>query len=143
MKVSGRSSGQVSVAGLIAMRPGSWTWLCHRVLREGLTVFLLPVCAPELNPAEYLWAHVKHRLANLASVALDRLEALVRNRLKRLQYRGDMLNGFLARTGLSLASHRQHLQAPKSVAVPRRVQIPKEIRWQDRGGRQPVARRCD
>jgi putative transposase len=57
---------------------------------------------PELNAVEYLWAHVKHSLANLASVALDRLEALVRNRLKRLQYPADVLDGFLAGTGLSL-----------------------------------------
>jgi putative transposase len=30
VKVSGRRSGRVSVAGLIAMRPGSRTSLCHR-----------------------------------------------------------------------------------------------------------------
>ncbi|MBV6701911.1 transposase [Kitasatospora aureofaciens] len=57
---------------------------------------------PELNAVEYLWAHVKHSLADLASVALDRLATLVRNRLKRLQYRPDVLDGFLAGTGLSL-----------------------------------------
>ncbi|KPI18474.1 IS630 family transposase, partial [Actinobacteria bacterium OK006] len=41
-------------------------------------------------------------LANLAVVALDRLEALVRNRLKRLQYRPDTLDGFIAGTRLTL-----------------------------------------
>lgn len=41
-------------------------------------------------------------LANLAVVALDRLETLVRNRLKRLQYRTDTLDGFIAGTGLAL-----------------------------------------
>ncbi|MGW2770918.1 IS630 family transposase, partial [Streptomyces sp. NPDC001275] len=41
-------------------------------------------------------------LANLTSVALDRLATLVRNRLKRLQYRPHVLDGFLAGTGLSL-----------------------------------------
>ncbi len=35
-------------------------------------------------------------------MALDRLEALVRNRLKRLQYRPETLNGFVAGTGLTL-----------------------------------------
>ncbi|MFD9729000.1 hypothetical protein [Streptomyces sp. NPDC059072] len=35
-------------------------------------------------------------------VAFDRLEALVRNRLKRLQYRPDTLDGFIACTGLTL-----------------------------------------
>ncbi|MEV6054319.1 hypothetical protein [Streptomyces sp. NPDC052107] len=45
---------------------------------------------------------MKRSLANLSSVALDRLATLVRNRLKRLQYRPDVLDGFLAGTGLSL-----------------------------------------
>ncbi|MFC5675227.1 hypothetical protein [Streptomyces incanus] len=31
MAVSGRRSGRLSVAGLIAMRPGSRTRLCHRL----------------------------------------------------------------------------------------------------------------
>ncbi|MFB7669469.1 transposase [Kitasatospora sp. NPDC056138] len=155
VQVSGSRSGRISVAGLLAMRPGSRTRLCHRLrrhtgrkgerrslsehdyiglidgihqlvkapivlvwdrlnthvshamrdlinVRDWLTVFVLPAYAPELNAVEYLWAHVKRSLANLASVALDRLEALVRNHLKRLQYRSDILNGFLAGTGLSL-----------------------------------------
>ncbi|MER7672484.1 transposase [Kitasatospora sp. NPDC096128] len=58
--------------------------------------------APELNAVEYLWAHAKRSLANLAGVALDRLEALVRKCLKQLQYRPDILDGFLTGTGLSL-----------------------------------------
>ncbi|MEY9997821.1 hypothetical protein ABIE67_009940 [Streptomyces sp. V4I8] len=70
--------------------------------RDWLTVFILPAYAPELNAVEYLWAHVKRSLANLSSVALDRLATLVRNRLKRLQYRPDLLDGFLAGTGLAL-----------------------------------------
>ncbi|GGX42010.1 hypothetical protein GCM10010353_66500 [Streptomyces chryseus] len=49
-----------------------------------------------------MWAHVKRRLANLAITALDRLETLVRNRLKRLQYRPDTLDGFRAGTGFAL-----------------------------------------
>lgn len=70
--------------------------------REWLTVFLLPAYSPDLNPVEGVWAHVKHSLANLAVVALEHLETLVRNRLKRLQYRPDVLNGFIAGTGLAL-----------------------------------------
>ncbi|MFH8841919.1 transposase [Streptomyces sp. NPDC017868] len=153
--VSGRRSGRLSVAGLIAMRPGSRTRLCHRLRahprgkgrrrsmderdfimlvdgvhplvkapivlvwdrlnthvsrrmrrliddREWLTVFLLPAYSPDLNPVEWVWAHVRRSPANLAVVALDRLEALVRNRLKRLQYRPDTLDGFIADTGLAL-----------------------------------------
>ncbi|MFF3632219.1 transposase [Streptomyces sp. NPDC002164] len=69
--------------------------------REWLTVFLLPAYSPDLNPVEWVWAHVKHSLANLAVVALDRLEALVRNRFNRLRYRPDTLDGFIAGTGLT------------------------------------------
>lgn len=65
-------------------------------------VLLLLVHSPDLNPAEGVWAHIERSLANLAVMALDRLEALVRNRLKRLQYRLDTLNGFKAGTGLTL-----------------------------------------
>ncbi|KIZ16615.1 endonuclease DDE [Streptomyces natalensis ATCC 27448] len=157
MTVSGRRSGRLSVAGLIAMRPGSRTRLCHRLRthpagkgtrrsmgerdfialvdgthqlvrapivlvwgrlnthvsrtmrnliaeRPWLTVFLLPACSPDLNPVEWVWAHVKRSLANLAVMALDRLETLVRNRLKGLQYRPDTLDGFIAGTGLALDS---------------------------------------
>ncbi|MFE2672065.1 transposase [Streptomyces mirabilis] len=153
--VSGRRSGRLSVVGLIAMRPGSRTRLCHRLRthpsgkgkrrsvserdfialidgahqlvkapivlvwdrlnthvshamreliaeRSWLTVFLLPAYSPDLNPVEWVWAHVKRSLANLAVVALDRFEALVRNRLKRLQYRPHILDGFIAGTGLIL-----------------------------------------
>ncbi|MDX2935610.1 transposase [Streptomyces ipomoeae] len=155
MTVRGRRSGRLSVAGLIAMRPGSRTRLCHRLRthpagkgkrrgmgerdfialtdgvhqlvkapvvlvwdrlnthvshamreliaeREWLTVFQPPAYSPGLNPVERVGAHVKRSLANLAVVALDRLEALVRNRLKRLQYRPDTLDGFIAGTGLAL-----------------------------------------
>jgi hypothetical protein len=70
--------------------------------REWLTVFLLPAYSPQLNPVEGAWAHIKRSLANLAVVALDRLETLVRNRLKRLQYRPCVLDGFIAGTGLPL-----------------------------------------
>lgn len=38
----------------------------------------------------------------LTCVALDRLETLVRNRLKRLQYRPGTLDGFITGTGLAL-----------------------------------------
>ncbi|MEU0787890.1 transposase [Streptomyces sp. NPDC006173] len=70
--------------------------------RAWLTVFLLPAYSLDRNPVEWVTAHVKRSPANVAVMALDRLEALVRNRLKRLQYRPHALDGFAAGTGLTL-----------------------------------------
>ncbi|MFF9222032.1 transposase [Streptomyces viridosporus] len=70
--------------------------------RGWLTVVLLPGYAPELNPVEGLWAHIKRSPANLAARALSELETLLRRRLKALQYRHRILGGFLAGTGLAL-----------------------------------------
>jgi hypothetical protein len=41
-------------------------------------------------------------LANLAKRNISRLAALVKTRLKRMQYRPGLLDGFLADTGLDL-----------------------------------------
>ncbi|WP_238412323.1 transposase, partial [Saccharothrix deserti] len=68
--------------------------------RSWLTVFRLPAYAPDLNPAEGVWAHLKRSLGNLAPYGIDGLAAVVRNRLKRMQYRPDLLDGFIAQTGL-------------------------------------------
>uniref|UniRef100_UPI00389B2A34 transposase n=1 Tax=Streptomyces hirsutus TaxID=35620 RepID=UPI00389B2A34 len=70
--------------------------------RGWLTVVLLPGYAPDLNPVEGLWAHVKRSLANLAARALSELEILLHRRLKALQYRHHILGGFLTGTGLAL-----------------------------------------
>lgn len=70
--------------------------------REWLTIVLLPGYAPELNPVEGMWAHIKRSLANLAARTLSKLETLLRTRLKALQYRHAILDGFLAGTGLAL-----------------------------------------
>lgn len=70
--------------------------------REWLTIVLLPGYTPELNPVEGMWAHIKRSLANLAARTLSKLETLLRRRLKALQYRHAILDGFLAGTGLAL-----------------------------------------
>jgi hypothetical protein len=69
---------------------------------DWLTVIQLPAYAPELNPAEGLWASTKNGLGNLAACTADQLAAIIRTRLKRIQYRPDLINGFLGQTGLSL-----------------------------------------
>lgn len=68
--------------------------------RPWLTVFHLPAYAPELNPVEGVWAHMKKSLANLAMRTADQLTAVVKNRLKRMQYRPGLISGFTTRTGL-------------------------------------------
>ncbi len=70
--------------------------------RDWLTVYRLPPYAHELNPVEPLWSHLKRSLANLAKRNLAQLTALVKTRLKRMQYRPALLEGFLASTGLDL-----------------------------------------
>ncbi|WP_338896069.1 transposase [Streptomyces sp. TG1A-60] len=71
-------------------------------VREWLTVVLLPGYAPELNPVEGLWAHIKRSLANLAARTLSELETLLRRQLKELQYQHNIVGGFLSGTGLAL-----------------------------------------
>ena len=70
--------------------------------RSWLTVFQLPAYAPELNPVEGIWSSMKRSLANLTKQGLDQLAALVKTRLKRMQYRAGLIEGFLAKTGLDL-----------------------------------------
>jgi putative transposase len=45
-----------------------------------------------------VWSHLKRSLANLTKHSLD--QPLVKNRLKRMQYRPGLINGLIAKTGL-------------------------------------------
>ena len=81
------------MAGLIAARP----WL---------TVFRLPPYAPEFDPVERVWSGLKRSLANLAKHGIGQLTALIRTRLRQMQYRPDLIDGFLAGTGLDLTPFR-------------------------------------
>ena len=69
---------------------------------DWLTEVRLPAYAPELNPAEGAWANMKNGLGNLAAADVDQLAAIIKNRLKRIQYRPALIEGFLAQTGLTL-----------------------------------------
>ena len=69
---------------------------------DWLTVVRLPSYAPELNAAEGVWANMKNGLGNLAAADVDRLAAIIKNRLKSIQYRPALIDGFLAQTGLTL-----------------------------------------
>jgi DDE superfamily endonuclease len=70
--------------------------------RPWLHVIQLPPYAPDLNPTEGVWSHVKHSLGNLAVTNVDHLATIVRKRHTRIQHRPALLNGFLTHTGLTL-----------------------------------------
>jgi putative transposase len=157
VKVTGSSNKRVSLAALIAIKPGHAPRLIYRVhrsrrrrgdkrkgfteteyarlfdaahqqlagplvivwdnsnthtsaamttlaaARDWLTIYQLPPYAHELNPVELVWSHLKRSLANLAKRNLAQLTALVKSRLRRMQYRPGLLGGFLASTRLDLA----------------------------------------
>jgi len=67
-----------------------------------LTEVRLPAYAPEMNAAEGAWANMKNGLGNLAVRDVDQLAAIMKNRLKRIQYRPALIEAFLAQTGLTL-----------------------------------------
>ncbi|TQK98185.1 transposase [Streptomyces puniciscabiei] len=77
-----------------------WTMRELIAARLWLTVYQLPPYAPELNPVEGVWSHLKRSLANLTKHSLDQLTAWVRTRLKRMQYRPSLIQGLIAKTGL-------------------------------------------
>ena len=51
---------------------------------------------------EPVWSHLKRSVANLTKQNIAQLTALVKTRLKRMQYRPGLLGGFPASTGLDL-----------------------------------------
>jgi transposase len=69
--------------------------------RSWLRVYPLPGYAPECNPAENVWSNLRRGLANLAAGTVADLARVTTNRLKRMQYRPGLVDGFLAATGLS------------------------------------------
>ncbi|WP_319741440.1 transposase, partial [Streptomyces sp. AK08-01A] len=68
---------------------------------EWLTVVQLPTYAPDLNPTEGVWSLVKRDIGNLAAASLGQVTRAVKHRLKKLQYRPDVIDGCLAGTGLA------------------------------------------
>jgi len=70
--------------------------------RDWLHVIRLPAYAPDLNPTEGAWSHLKRSITNLAVYGLDHLQAIIKHRLKRIQYRPDLIDAFFTHTGLTL-----------------------------------------
>jgi hypothetical protein len=71
--------------------------------RDWLTVERLPAYAPELNPAEYLWANLKGvELANFAGDTVAEVADQAQRGIQRVCDSDSLVMGFLAHTGLSL-----------------------------------------
>lgn len=68
---------------------------------DWLTVVRLPAYASDLNPTEGAGAHLRD-LGNLVACGVDQLAATVKTLLKRIQYRPELIDGFLAQTGLTI-----------------------------------------
>ena len=75
----------------------------EQVLRDfpRLSLERLPPYAPELNPVEYLWSHLKYgRLANFAPDDVFQLNATLRRHLHQTAQSSDMLRSFFDASGL-------------------------------------------
>lgn len=64
-------------------------------LNGDIQVEFLPAYAPELNPTEYIWGHLKyHELGNLCVSSLAQLSPMARNRLRSMQRRPRLIAAF-------------------------------------------------
>lgn len=87
VRVRGRGSGRVSMAGMTCYRH-----LAHCVPAAHLRT------GPE--PAGGIWALVKRDTGNLAAADLGQITRVVKRRLKQIQYRLDLVDDCLTGTGL-------------------------------------------
>jgi len=63
----------------------------------------LPTYAPEYNPTEYIWGHLKHHeLANLCARNLPDLKTRARDRLRPMQRRRSLISAFWHQAELAL-----------------------------------------
>jgi transposase len=68
-----------------------------------LTLERLPPYAPELNPVEYLWSHLKKtKLVNLAAQDARELDDLAMENLDDVRHRPNLLKSFFAATHLPI-----------------------------------------
>ncbi|TWU14748.1 hypothetical protein CA54_36170 [Symmachiella macrocystis] len=77
----------------------------RQVVRDcgSISLRMLPKYAPEINPADKVWAHVKYGcLANYAPSTLDDLRITVKSELVALKSRTDLLHSFIRRAGLDI-----------------------------------------
>ncbi len=76
-------------------------WEFVRQQRGRLWLEFLPGYAPELNPSEYIWGHLKqHEIANLCPKHLDELSLHAIRALKRMRRRPTLIMAFWQQAGL-------------------------------------------
>ena len=69
--------------------------------RGRIQLEFMPGYAPELNPAEYIWGHLKqHELPNLCAKDLTELSDFARRALKRMRRRPTLVRAFWKQSGL-------------------------------------------
>ena len=66
----------------------------------------MPACAPDLNPADGIWALLEQAMVNFAAVDLDGLACIVKRKLKKIQYWPHLIDRCLAGTGLTIEPWR-------------------------------------
>lgn len=72
-------------------------------LKGAVQIEQLPGYAPELNPTEYIWGHLKHHeLANLCAPTFVDLKTRARNRLRSMQRRPTLITAFWQQAELPL-----------------------------------------
>src|ERR1019366_9025753 len=72
-------------------------------LNGAIQIEQLPAYAPELNPTEYIWGHLKHHeLANRCAADFHALKSAARNRLRSMQRRPKLIRAFWQQAELPL-----------------------------------------
>jgi transposase len=70
---------------------------------DGLTLEFLPAYAPDLNPVEWLWQHLKNvEMRNLVCVDLEELHEELHLALGRVRQKPRLISAFFAGAGLAL-----------------------------------------
>jgi transposase len=78
---------------------------------DWITCYFLQAYAPELNPVEGIWSLLRRSSqVDTAFTDPDHLISALRHGLRQIQYRGNLIDGCLAETGLTLTTSRRHRQ---------------------------------